>query len=371
MFGVEDHGNRRGHSRPRSIVRFDGYEVWFNSWSVDLSEANQADDFTVELPFRLTRNQSQPWYLMNTPEFPSHLLTKSDILVEIFVGYPPNPDNFSTADLTRLMFGYVDSVELRGSGSGEQVTVRGRNMTKLLIDAKTTEDFRNSTSSKIAEMIAMRHGFKTAITPTYTVVGTYFNEDSVEIAHEQSEWDLLNYLAEKEGFELRMRNDTLVFGSFDEVVGSVAAREPLAYTWGQNVMNFSVTRSPHACKNLEIEVHSYQAGTSNQVVAKAKRQYGQATSTHTERYYYPGLTQEQAQKKADSLLDALSRMELTGSLSVPGDQRLVADQKLALYGVGLSLSQFYYIRRATHSFDYQSGYRTEMQVSNLLMVHSN
>ena len=370
MFSVEDHGNRRGHSMPRSIVRLDGYEVRFHSWSVNLNAAQQADDFSIDLPFRFTLNQSQPSYLVNTPEFPSHLLTKSNILVEIFIGFPRDPDSFSTADLTRLMFGYVDSVDIRGSASGESVSVRGRNMTKLLLDTKTTEDFRNSTSSRIAETIAARHGFQTAITPTYTLSGTYYNDNSVEVNHEQSEWDLLNFLAEKEGFELRVRDNTLSFGPFEQVVGQFAEQQALAYTWGQNVIDFSITRSPHASKHLEVEVHSYQSGTTKHVIGKATRKFPNATTTHTERYFYPGLTQEQAQNKAESLLNSLSRSELTGSLSVPGNDLLVVDRQIALYGVGQSLSQVYYIRQAAHSFDFQNGYRSDLQFSNILMVDS-
>ncbi|GIM47043.1 hypothetical protein DNHGIG_25920 [Collibacillus ludicampi] len=366
MIEVPFHGNLRGVSKPRSIVRIDGYRTWFNSWEVNLNSTHEADDFTLELPFRITRNQQQG-YLVNTPEYTTYLFTKSDVLVEIFVGYPQNPQQFQESDLTRIMYGYMDTAEIRADASGEIVTLTGRNMIAPFLDNKTTEKYQNMTSSAIAQMLAARRGLQASVTPTYTLTGKYYNGDHVEMNKDVSEWDLLTFLAEQEGYALRVKDNTLFFGPFDQVIGNITNAPPLNYTWGQNIESFTLSRSPHAAKNIEVEVHSYDQKTGKHILAKTARNYAMAQNTYHERYFYPGLTQDQAQKKAQSILDQLSKLEVTGTMNVAGNEQLTVDRRIALYGVGLGLSETYFVRKASHKFDYKNGYRCEITFSNLLL----
>lgn len=365
MIIVPDHGNRKGVSKPRSIVRLDGNDVWFNNWTVNLNSTSQADDFQIELPFRIIRNQPQS-YLMNTPEDPSYLLVKSDILVEVYVGYPNNPDSYQIDDLTRILYGYVDSIEINCSSTGEIVTLTGRNMVAPFLDNKVTSKYQNKTASAIVRELAGQQGLKADVSTTYTLSGKYANNDSAEMSSDQSQWDLMTYLAEQEGFSLRVADDTVLFGPFDKVVGSQTDVPPLAYTWGQNVEDFQITRAPHAVKNVQVEVHSYNADASAHVQANSSRSFKGASDTYHERYFFAGLTQAQAQVKANSILAELSRLELTGQMNVAGNENLTVDRKIGLYGVGAGLSDIYFVRKAQHKFDFSGGYRTQVTFSNLL-----
>jgi phage protein D len=368
MINVPDHGNRQPHTTPRSIVRIDGKEMWFNSWSVNLNSASQADDFSIEFPFRIMK-EATPAYLINTIEHPSHLLVKSDILVEIFVGYPEDPGKFDASSLKRIMYGVVDSIEINCSSSGEIVSISGRNMVAAFLDHKTNGKFPNLTASEIAKNLAANRRMKTEITDTFTKVGAYANEDSVEMDNDsQSEWDLLTHLAEQEGFIARVIDDTLYFGPFEEQEGvGRNAPEIYNYTWGQNILDFSIIRNPHAAKNLYVDVHSYNSSSGQHVLASVHKHFEGAESDYRERHFFNSLNQEQAEYMATSILTQLGQNELTGTLHVSGNEKLRVDGKIALYGVGHLLSDIYFIKKAAHKFSLSDGFRTELSISNFLM----
>ncbi|MBL0386231.1 hypothetical protein JJB07_06140 [Tumebacillus sp. ITR2] len=370
MIHVQDHGNRRTFSVPRSLVRINGQTVWCNSWMVNLNAVNQADDFNLELPFQVVESlHSDSSYLLNSIETPSELLVQGTLLVEIFVGFQHDPKPYvEPSDLTRIMYGLVDSIEVKFSSSGEAVSLSGRNMVAVFLDNKINEKFPNLTSSQIAEMLAEKHGLKPRVAQTYTTVGTYANDESAEMSNDsQAEWDLLTSLAEQEGFIVCVLDDFLYFGPLENLLHDQLAQDPMAYTWGQNVLELSITRNPHAAKNLTIDVHSYNASQSQHVSASAKRDFPGADSTYQERHFLAGLTQEQAQQRAQALVDQLAEMELVGSVTVTGDTQLRVGTRIALYGVGQVLSDFYYIRKASHTFSQTEGYRTNLSISTRLL----
>lgn len=372
MIIVPDHGNREPYSTPRSVVRIDGREMWFNSWTVHLNSASQADDFSIELPFRIMKD-AKPSYLINSIEHPSHLLVRSEILVEIFVGYPDDPDTYDASDLTRIMYGSVDSIEINCSSSNEIVNLSGRNKVAAFLDHKTNEKFPNLTASQIAEELATRRRLKSHVVPTLTKVGAYANEESVEMNNDsQSEWDLLSHLAEQEGYIVRVIGDTLYFGPFDDQEGVGQNADVYNYTWGQNIEDFTITRNPHAAKKLVVDVHSYNSTTSQHVLATVTRDYesgepGATAGEYRERHFFHGLNQEQAEYYANSILVQLGQNELTGTMNVSGNEELRVDGRIALYGVGTELSDFYFIKKVAHKFSLSSGFRSELSISSYLM----
>ncbi|WP_369040613.1 hypothetical protein, partial [Stenotrophomonas maltophilia] len=89
--------------------------------------------------------------------------------------------------------------------------LNGRDNTALFIDTKTSEHFANQTASQIAETLAARHGLKAVVTPTTRMSGSFYHSDFVDTTQQQSEWDLLSYLANVEGFDLYVSGNTLYF----------------------------------------------------------------------------------------------------------------------------------------------------------------
>jgi hypothetical protein len=376
MIPVKYKGNMRGFSYPRSIVLFNGNPMYHSRWTCDLNNTSSAGNFSVDLPFKTGVNLN-PGYLVNSPEHTSYLFTNPNVKVEVYVGFPKNPNHFTVDDLTQIMVGYMDQAELnfglQSSTGWEVVTVTGRDMTAPFLDSQTTLKYQNMTSSSIAIMMAKKHGLKYSVKTTYTLVGKYYNADHSRMSTQLSEWDLLNYLADHEGFASVVIDETLYFRPFDEIV-SVIASHPLNYTWGQNILDLRLTKSPHASKDIIIDVHSYDSTKKRHVTATAKKTYsGSGGQSYHEVYYYANKTLAQCQAIAKSKLTVLSQLEVTGTMTVSGDPELVVNRQIELFGTGVGLDQSYYIREATHSFDTTStgensgGYQCDLTFSNLLV----
>lgn len=350
--------------------------MYFSTWTVNLNSTHDASDWNVTLPFKIGRNMNQG-YLVNTPDFTSYLFTNPNVLVEMYVGYPKDPNHFTIDDLTRISYGYMDQAEIEfgqsSTSGGETVIVSGRDMVAPFIDNQTTVKYQNMTSSAIAIMLAKSHGLKYSVTPTYTLTGTYYNQDHTRMSTQMTEWDMLTFLADEEGFSVIVIDDTLYFGSFDQIVGNVA-NAPMKYAWGQNILDLTLTKAPHASKDIQVDVHSYDPTLKEHVHATAKKQYKSSGGvTYAETYFYPNKTLSQCQQIAKSKLNTLAQLEITGTMTVSGDPLLVVNRQVELYGVGLGLSSQYYIRQASHSFDMATmgqnsgGYECQLQFSNLLL----
>ena len=117
-----------------------------------------------------------------------------------------------------LIQGEVDSFSidvLNGS-----VSLEGRDLTARLLDARTQETFSNQTASEIAETLAARHGLASNVTATKTLAGRYYGNEHDRLTLGQfsrstTEWDLLTFLAAREGYEVFVTGQTLNFMPLD------------------------------------------------------------------------------------------------------------------------------------------------------------
>jgi hypothetical protein len=105
------------------------------------------------------------------------------------------------------------------------VRIVGRDYSSVLISSTYQSSYCNQTASEIATSIAARHGFDPNISLTSTMVGSYQCDDHNQVllnAHSQikSEWDLLKYLAQTEGFQLYVDGTTLVFAPTGALPGN-------------------------------------------------------------------------------------------------------------------------------------------------------
>ena len=96
------------------------------------------------------------------------------------------------------------------------VDVEGRDLTARLLDARTQETFSNQTASEIAETLAGRHGLTPNVSATSTLAGRYYSTEHDRITLGQfsratTEWDLLSFLAAREGFDVFVAGQTLTF----------------------------------------------------------------------------------------------------------------------------------------------------------------
>ena len=221
---------------------------------------------TPRRPGGLTR-APRPVVLVNGVKLPARAVLSVDVTnashftadtyrVELAVaGLPPGfgPDYWADSQDDRisvgvslsgetpapLIVGRVDDADW--DVAGRVLTLSGRDLSAALIDNKTAEKFQNRTASQIAQTLAARRGLSAAVQGTDTPAGTYYEIDHAVTTHEETEWDLLVYLAEREGFDVWVAGETLHFQP---------PRPPTARpTWccGRTPATARSPRTPPAC----------------------------------------------------------------------------------------------------------------------------
>ncbi|MEN7527029.1 hypothetical protein [Cupriavidus sp. DL-D2] len=185
---------------PRGIVKVGGVIVpgWIH-WSVQENTFYQADTFRVEFAAQNLPDETDVAWFSN----------QSEAFVEIFGGYPADVRSFSETDLVSHIYGRVDDVDYDPVSA--KLTLTGRDLTAAFIDAKITIQFQNMTSSQIATQLALNHGMSYSGPATKTPAGTYYAYDRVSMTDQRSEWDILTWLAQQEGFNCYVKGKTLYF----------------------------------------------------------------------------------------------------------------------------------------------------------------
>ena len=345
----------RGHSKPKALIKANGAEipVW-SSFRVENNAFSVADSFEIKLPWDVT--EVPKWTMLaSSPSHQSVFLTGSDIPVEIFLDFPVNRQ----FNQKRIMYGKMDVARWNFGSDGEFVTLVGRNLTGKLIDKKTTEKYQNQTASQVATKFFTEHGLKPQVTGTSKSIGTYLNDNQAHLTQETTEWDLLLWLAQEEGFACRVVDNTGYFGPRSEIQNLNA--EPLVYTWGQNILDLEIERSPQAARNIIVEVVSWHG--KQRIVEKAtSREH--VEEKFIQRYCIPGITREQAQKRARAILEELSYQEMYGRLRTDWVPEFGTDRRIGLFGVGLGLSQVYYVTKVTTEGNLDGGISAEISFVN-------
>ena len=281
---------------------------------------------------------------------------------------------------TPLLTGEVDSVDF--DLATLTVALAGRDFTAALIEAKTQESFQNQTASEIAKTIAARHNLAAEVAPTTTLAGTFYQQDHVrtslgQFARARTEWDILTYLAQHEGFDVWIDGRTLFFqpqaqpGSpdFTIAVSTTPAGAVVA-----NVEQLRCLRALTLAKDIQVEVHSWNSrqqrgftrsaraiGAKVAAIQKASNQVG----TTTQRYVFvrPNLTEDQALQFARAMLEQIGRQERNIEVEMPGETLLSPRSQIALTGTATSFDQIYWVDRIHRQVTMQ-GFRQSLRLKN-------
>lgn len=81
-------------------------------------------------------------------------------------------------------------------------------------------------------------------------------------------------------------------------------------------------------------------------------------------FFFPNMTPDEAQRKANQLLRDISEHEMNLSVSIPGDPAAGPTVMYRLDGTGTAFDQLYYPSSVVHSYDEGSGYRTSIRGKN-------
>jgi phage protein D len=300
--------------------------------------------------------------------------TLSDLFVEIDIGLGLAP---GAGSLANLMRGRTDTVQIDPVAG--VVNLEGRDLTADLIEARTQETFANRTASEIAEILAARHGLSAAVAPTRTPVGRYYQLEHDRITLNQfsratTEWDLLTFLAQHEGFDVFVQGSTL---HFQPPAATADAAVPLRVRpIAGGLVNVTGVRLEHCltlARDIEVTVKSWNSRqrTAFTQTARAARVPGvRAAGRYAgppQRYVIvaPNLSMDDALKLAQRKLAELTRHERVVEIDMPGELSLTTRSVVVLQGTGTVFDQSYHVDEIIRRIDSETGFTQQLRVRNL------
>ncbi|KVQ85577.1 MULTISPECIES: phage late control D family protein [Burkholderia cepacia complex] len=355
--------------QPRGVVKLNGVPI--NAWidfEVDNNGFYQADTFRANFAANwLPIDRNKAW-----------LLSQADLTLELFAGFPADPQNYDSSSLKSLIIGRVDDVQFRPASG--IIELSGRDYTSQFLDAKTAEQFSNKTSSQVAQILAQRHNMKAVVQDTTTPIGTYYQIDHVRVSDSRPEWDLLTWLAHKENFSCYVEGTTLYF----QPLPDPSKAETYVIQWQEptesfaapsaNLIDIDFSRNLTIAKDVSVIVRSFNAKqkkgftvtakaqhNKNKVIRNAQLPYGQPQIYS---YFIPNLTQAEAQARANALLQDISKHEMRFRANMPADNILTPRTLVSVTGTGTAFDQIYYPESVIRTMSIRDGYRMTLSAKN-------
>ena len=352
--------------QPRGMVLLNGTRVSWIDFEINNNAYYQADTFRVTIPIK-----SQPAGIDT-----SWWAAQEQIEVELYIGFPSDPDNYSAEDLDIMFAGTVDILP-HEMVSGV-ISLAGRDYTGKLIDTKTSMKWPGKTSSDIATMLASKYELTPAVTKTNKKVGVYIAHENAKMQIQWSEWDLLNWLAKQEGFQVYVAGTELHFEPktasapiyhMEWLVDDIGNKhfDGTSLTFERNlnlardvIVYVHVPSSPKNKKGFTKEAKEVR---NKDKVLNGKGQVRVGTP-QVFTYTIPNLSPEQALQKAQTLLRDITRHQIKMlAVGIPADNILTPRHIILVSGTGI-YDQQYNPDSVTRKISKQDGYLMDIVAKN-------
>lgn len=366
---VSQEGPFRGYGRPVVNITINGKPVknWI-SFTVEKSGLGAVDSFEVKLPWEVTDKPTDPLLYSGSTQAADLVFGSAKVRIEAGFEGEGKPALLIEGDMDYPVWSF-DTTD------GEVVSIYGRSYAARAFDFKETVKMQNLTSTAAFKQIARKHGLNPVVPQeSEAPVGEYVKDDHANVNREVSHWDLVLYLAQNDGFTTHVQGTDWYYGPREMLPNY--KKDPLVFTWGHNIdSGLQIERAPNASRNLIVEVISFVPGAvkkrgvgrmkGQRIVEKASFTGSSSGNKYTQRYYYPGITRDEAQRRARSILKDLSRQQVHGSFTTDFFPELSNDRRIVLYGVGKGLSQVYFTPKVVISGSRDDGLKAEVTFTNL------
>lgn len=259
------------------------------------------------------------------------------------------------ASAVSLIQGAADLVEidvLRGT-----VLIEGRDLTARLIERRTQDIYANRTASEIATLLAQGAGLTPNVTATQTPVGRYYQGEHDRLTLDRysrttTDWDLLVFLAQQEGFDVFVAGEGLFFQPPATSVPPVPV----------DVSSLQALRMEHAlplAAGISVTVKSWNSRQQSMITATAGTASPSAATDAGVRDYVsvrPNLTPDQAQAVAQVRLAELVSHERVITARMPGELTITPRTLIQLSGSGTAFDQPYAVDEVTRRIGEACGF---------------
>lgn len=328
--------------KPRAVVKINNKDVKFIELEITSGSPYTADTYFIEIPLYDQPDGIDFEYFSVTEKF----------LIQVYMGFPKDADSFNINDLSLMIEGESNDVEIDPSQG--TVSISGRDLSSRLIDSKVTQSFSNITASELASLFAQQNGLKEEITPTTQILGNFLQTAQNYTANNTTQWDMLVNAAINEEFIVYVRGDTLVFKPItvndDNAIPYILNYIPKSvdniipvFDKGTKI-NFFKNNIVSGNVHVTVKVpYSTYTGKAFHVRLKAKSKNSDAETIRKYVYSLPGLTNQQAEQKAKQLLNNLVIHSMRFSAQLIGDIVLAKDMLIKIVGTKTDFDQIYYI----------------------------
>lgn len=257
-----------------------------------------------------------------------------------------------------LLIGSADAV--RYDPTIGLVEVEGRDLSSLLIDTQTDETFANRTASEIATILAGRHELGALVDPTATAVGRYYQSEHDHVtlgrfAKTTTEWDLLAFLASREGYDLFMDGATLRFGA--PAIDNIKVLTPGDCT------KLQLEHCVGLARPITVTVKSWNTRSADVTIsAVSSAGLGQPSLRTITR---PNLTPDSAQRLAEQSINDLKRHEWAASVLMPGELALTPRSQVVIAATGTAWDRRYRISEITRHLDFKRGFTQRLSLQGI------
>jgi phage protein D len=280
--------------------------------------------------------------------------------------------------LQPLIGGLVDDVTI--SEDMQTLDISGRDFSAPLIEAISNDKFVNQTSSQVATKLAQRRGLVPQVTATTTQVGRFLADQTGYMAEDISEFRILAYLAQQEGFDFYVKGKMLYFGPPQPDNSPFVVT--YSYATGGSPVQANATKIQLKQKKLlagkttvQVRSWSYQnkaptlatwqaVKTQNQPVygptapnpVISRSQTISGDTAETGQFYIvrrSGLTQQQSDALAQKVLADITSNERSVEIDAPAVLNIDARRTLRLTGTRTAFDQDYTIQSVKRTFGWE------------------
>lgn len=292
----------------------------------------------------------------------SDILSATELRIEISIGVG--------SGFRSLIIGLVDHIDIDAAHG--TVEIEGRDFCAGLIEARIQQTFSNKTSSEIAVELAQSQGLSAEVAQTTTPVGRYYQSEHDQVALDQfcratTQWDLLVFLAQHEGFDVWVSGSTL---HFQPTAVPVVSRTILP----SDCISLRLQRALTLANDIEVVVKSWNSRQQSAFVQVARQSgHSAGNGSRKQRYVYvrPNLLADQALQLAQRILADLSRHERVVQLTMPGELVLTPRCMVAIGGTGTDFDQVYQVAEIERELSVDRGFVQHVKVKNATVTNAS
>lgn len=255
----------------------------------------------------------------------------------------------------KLFDGMVDSAD-EDFDSGK-LSISGRDKASKLIDKKSSKKFQNKKPHEVVKQLASDAGLEADVDEITDKAGKIVQIDYNAIQHRSSDWLTILDLADKHGRVAYISGGKVYFKKPDEklpVLSITFKRPDPSAPADSNAVKLSAKRNLTLGRPVKHKVSSWNH--KQQKLNEDEFQEDGDGDPIEWHHHFPGLSKDEAKKRAKDHCDKTTKHELGVTVDMPGNPDISPRYLLELTGTGTAYDQQHEIASVKHRLS-QKGYR--------------